>query len=70
MISHPFHSPNPPGGTMTASSAAARATAVPTLAIGLVMSSLILMNTTVQHCIHISMIVYADPYAKNVPFIN
>ena len=44
----PSHSINPPGGTATVSSAAAG----PARAIGPVMPSITLMNTTVQQCIN------------------
>ena len=48
----PSHSINPPGETATVSSAAAEAAVGPARAIGPVMPSITLMNSTVQQCIN------------------
>ena len=48
LVFRPSYSINPPGGTATVSSAAAGAAAEPAWAIGPVMPSITLMNTTIQ----------------------
>lgn len=58
MISQPFHSANPPGGAGTASSTGVGAATGSALAIGPVMPSITLVNSTIQQCIHRSMIVH------------
>ena len=65
MVSRPFHSINPLGGTKVASSATARVAAGLALAIGHVMPSITPMNTAVQQCINryvISLVITYNAY--------
>ena len=68
MVSRPFHSTNPPGGTIIVSSATAGGAAEPVLTIWPIMLSITRVNMMVQQCIYRSMIVHAQTDTKSVEF--
>ena len=65
MVSSLFRALNPHRGTGTVSSATARATAGPALAIRSVMPLIILVNTTAQQSIYRSVISYINSYTNS-----